>query len=164
MAKAVGRPSSYDPKYDRQAYKLCLLGATDKQIADFFGVAEQTINNWKNDYPSFLESLKKGKDKADAEIAHSLYHRAKGYQHAEDKVFCSAAGQVTIVPTIKHYAPDTTACIFWLKNRQKEDWRDRQEIAVADFPSPFELFEQAARAAGNPGWNTALTKPEEEKP
>ena len=57
----AGRPTNYKKEYDEQAYKLCLLGATDKEMADFFNVKEQTINNWKKNHPSFFESIKRGK-------------------------------------------------------------------------------------------------------
>ena len=83
----AGQPTKYDSKYAEQAYKLCLLGHTDKELADFFEVDESTINNWKNAHPEFFESIKAGKEVADAEIAVSLYHRAKGYSHPEDKIF-----------------------------------------------------------------------------
>jgi hypothetical protein len=126
---AGGRPTKYKEDYPKRAYKLCLLGATDKQLADFFEVNEDTVNKWKIDYPEFSESLRAGKDDADAVIAQSLFNRAKGYSHPEDKIF-NDDGQAMVVPTIKHYPPDTTACIFWLKNRQKANWRDRTETAL----------------------------------
>jgi DNA-binding XRE family transcriptional regulator len=123
----VGRPTKYKTEYAEQAYKLCLLGATDADMAKFFDVEEQTINNWKKDYPDFFESIKKGKIQADSEIASKLYHRAKGYEHDEDYI-TQFQGQPVIVPTVKHYPPDTTAAIFWLKNRQPDKWRDKQEV------------------------------------
>lgn len=122
-----GRLTDYKPEYDEQAYKLTLLGAIDKQLADFFDVTEQTINNWKLAHESFFESIKKGKEQADAKVAESLYHRALGYHHPEDKVF-NDGGQPMIVPTTKHYPPDPTACIFWLKNRQPAAWREKTEV------------------------------------
>lgn len=128
-AKQEGRPSKYKEEYAEQAYKLCLLGATDKELADFFKVGEKTINNWKSKVPDFLQSLKAGKDQADAVVASKLYHRAIGYEHPEDKVF-NNEGEPLVVPTIKHYAPDTTACIFWLKNRQSAKWRDKTEQEI----------------------------------
>lgn len=64
---------------------------------------------------------------ADAVIAQKLFHRAKGYEHPEDKIF-NDSGKPLVVPTVKHYPPDTTAAIFWLKNRQPKKWRDKQEI------------------------------------
>lgn len=123
----VGRPSSYRKEYAEQARKLCLLGYTDVELAAFFDVAESTINKWKNDHPDFSESLKKGKAVADGEVAAKLFHRATGYEHPEDDIR-AVDGSIVITPTIKHYPPDTTAAIFWLKNRQGKKWRDKQDI------------------------------------
>ena len=76
--KSRGRKSGYREEYAEQALKLCLLGATDKEIAEFFSVSEQTLNSWKKKFPQFLESLKKGKAVADANVASRLYSRAIG--------------------------------------------------------------------------------------
>ncbi|MDR1652247.1 MAG: hypothetical protein LBS01_01095 [Prevotellaceae bacterium] len=97
---AGGRPTRYLPEYNERAVKLCLLGSTDKAIADFFDVAESTLNKWKLEYPEFSESLKKGKLQADANVAASLYKQ-------------SIKGNVT-------------AAIFWLKTRQPDIWREKQ--------------------------------------
>lgn len=124
---AGGRPTEYREEYNEQARKLCLLGATDKELADFFEVSEVTINAWKNKHPEFLKSLKDGKLLADAEIANKLYHRAKGYQH-EDVDIKVIDGHIVMTDLVKHYPPDTTAAIFWLKNRDPKRWRDKQDI------------------------------------
>lgn len=120
----MGRPSKYQPQFAEQAVKLCRLGATDKELADFFEVTESTLNLWKQKHSEFSESLKKGKLLADAEVADALYHRAIGYEHPEDKIF-QYEGQPIIVPTIKHYPPDTGAAAMWLKNRRSQNWRNR---------------------------------------
>lgn len=122
-----GRPSDYKPAYNKQAEKLCKLGATDKELAEFFEVSEKTLNNWKKEHPNFLQSIKRGKIISDAEVADKLYQRAIGYEHKEDKIF-QYEGSPVIVPTKKIYAPDPTAAIFWLKNRQKDKWRDKQDL------------------------------------
>ena len=123
-----GCPTKYREIYNEQAYKLCLLGATDKELADFFEVEEKTINNWKIDFPEFLQSLKKGKEMADAEVADKLYKRATGYNCKATK-FATFEGQITdTMDYVEHHPPDTTAAIFWLKNRQRGKWRDKQEI------------------------------------
>jgi hypothetical protein len=123
----AGRPTSYKPEYNEQVFKLCLLGATDADIADFFEVTETTINNWKIDYPEFFESIKSGKQKADSTVAESLYKRANGYEH-EDVDIKMYEGEIIQTKLIKHYPPDTTAAIFWLKNRKPAVWRDKHEI------------------------------------
>ena len=124
----MARPTKYDEKMNQQVYKLCLLGATDKQIADFLDISESTFNEWKKLYPILSESIKKGKEIADANVASKLYHRAIGYEHPET-ITASFQGQITDkMEVVKHYAPDPTAAIFWLKNRQPKQWRDKQEI------------------------------------
>ena len=122
--------SLHKDEYDEQAYKLCLLGATDKELGDFFNVTEQTINNWKKDFPAFFESIKRGKIDADARVAQSLFKRALGYT-ANETQLAQFGGMFTdekVIP--KEVAPDTTAAIFWLKNRQPDKWRDKQEVKM----------------------------------
>lgn len=128
-----GRPTDFKKEYCEQAEKLCKLGATDKELADFFGVTEQTVNNWKNSQPKFFESIKAGKTMADANVADRLYQRAMGFEHdsEEIKVVSDGRGEgssVERVPVRKIYPPDTVAAIFWLKNRQKDKWRDKAEV------------------------------------
>jgi hypothetical protein len=125
--KKRGRPTKFTDEMLDQAFKLCLLGATDEQIANFFNVSVPTIDKWKQSKPDFLQALSAGKEQADARVAESLYNRALGYSHPEDKIF-NDNGAPLIVPTTKHYPPDTTAAIFWLKNRQKAAWRDKQDF------------------------------------
>lgn len=127
----VGRPSSYRPEFAAQAYKLCLLGATDLKLADFFGVCEKTLNEWKSHHAEFLQSMQAGKDEADAEIASALFNRAKGYSHPEDDIRTVAMGgksEIVITPTVKHYPPDTQAASLWLRNRQPKLWRDKMDL------------------------------------
>jgi hypothetical protein len=123
----MGRPSKYRREYPEQAAKLCALGATDAQLADFFSVDEKTINTWKKKHPEFLQSLKEAKDDLDAKVERGLFEKATGYSVKEEKVF-NNNGEPMIVPITKNYPPDTTAMIFWLKNRQPSKWRDKPEI------------------------------------
>lgn len=120
-----GRPSRYRDEYAEQARKLCRLGATDKEVADFFGVDVATVHRWKLKHPGFRDALKDGKSQADAEVADRLYQRACGYSHADTK-FATFEGTITDQREYtKHYPPDTIACIFWLKNRRPDLWRDK---------------------------------------
>ena len=122
-----GRPTKYKKEYDKLAYNYCLLGATDAELAVFCDVSESTINLWKLEYPSFSESIKKGKTNADANVANALYNRALGYNHREEKVF-NNNGEIVTYNTTKYYPPDTGAAMAWLKNRQPDKWRDKQEL------------------------------------
>lgn len=122
----AGRPSKYKPEFAAQAAKLCELGATDAQLADFFCVSVSTVNLWKVQHPEFSESIKVPKDQADERVEQSLYRRALGYEHDEVDIRVVANAIVT-TPIRKYYPPDSTAMIFWLKNRKSTEWRDKQE-------------------------------------
>ena len=131
MAKKNGRPTKYKEEYAKQAYGLCLLGHIDEELAVFFEVDVATIHRWKLSHPDFCDAIKEGKEIADENVVKSLYHRATGYDH-EDIYFSSHKGIVTETPYTKHYPPDPTSMIFWLKNRQKAKWRDRHEVTGKD--------------------------------
>ena len=124
-----GRPSEYRDEYAEQARKLCLLGSTDEELADFFGVVPQTIYNWQASHPEFLESIKRGKMMADAEVADRLYRRALGYEHEAVKIF-QFQGAPVEVPYTEIYPPDTQAASLWLRNRQPKKWRDKQDVEL----------------------------------
>ena len=94
---------------------LAAKGFTDVEMAQVFNVKEQTFNNWKKAHPDFFESLKNEKTKADAQVVRALYERACGYNFIDDD------GKT------KQFPPDPVSMIFWLKNRDKENWRDKQE-------------------------------------
>ncbi len=121
-----GRPTRYKKEFAEQAYKLCQLGATDNQLADFFGVSEVTINTWKKKHSEFLKSIKNSKYDFDTKIEMSLAQRAMGFSHPDVKVF-NNDGTPLVVPITKHYPPDTGACVFWLKNRKPNQWREKVE-------------------------------------
>jgi hypothetical protein len=125
--RPVGRPTLYRDDMPVIVEKLCRLGADDIEIADFFEVHVSSIYQWKLDYPVFSEAIKKGKMQSDAEVADRLYSRAMGYFH-EDVHITAYEGEVTLTPITKYYPPDTTAAIFWLKNRQKAKWRDDKNL------------------------------------
>lgn len=130
-----GRPTKYLKEYDKQVYKLCLLNATDKQIADYFNIGETTLNVWKVKYKSFRESIKDGKIRADTEVAKSLHGRAVGCSVPEDRVFHNPSAKrkkdrIIIVKGRKHFPPDTAAAFIWLKNRQ--GWTDKKDIILKD--------------------------------
>lgn len=144
---AIGRPSAFKEEYIERVHKLSLLGATDKELANFFEVSEATLNTWKKKYPAFLEAIKKGKDDADADVVKSLYRRAMGYEH-DDVDIRVVDGAVVKTPIKKYYPPETVACIFWLKNRQLGKWRDKveQDVKITTRTLAEELAELNAKS------------------
>ena len=117
-----------------QAYKLCLLNATDKDLADFFEITVETLNDWKLKFPSFSLSIKEGKEEADMKVGHALFQRAVGYTHkaVEIKVVSKegkhSGSEVVHVPVEKHYPPEIRAIQFWLMNRRRKEWTASPEV------------------------------------
>lgn len=153
-----GRPSKYNTKYNTQAYKLCLLGATDQELADFFEVNIDTIHEWKHSKKGFSDSVKKGKIIADADVAKSFHKRAVGYAYTEETfeklgnkemLEVTSEGDMISVETYKkkivtkEMPPDPGAALNWLKNRQPDKWRDKKEVGhsgginITDEPITF---------------------------
>lgn len=128
MAKG-GHPTDYRAEFVEQARKLCILGATDIDLADFFGVSDRTIYRWQTQFPEFCQALKAGKAEADDRVERSLYHKAVGYEFEAVKIFMPANASAPVyAPYRERIAPDTTAAIFWLKNRRPELWRDVSKV------------------------------------
>lgn len=125
--KPHGRPTKYKQEYDDMAYKMALLGITDQQMADCFGVGLATFYRWQDAHITFRESVIRGKVPADSTVAASLYHRANGYSHPEIDIKV-INGEIVKTEITKHYPPDTAAAFIWLKNRQPKHWRDKMEI------------------------------------
>ena len=122
-----GRPTDFKPEYVKQAAKLCALGATDYELADFFGVDTRTIYRWRNTHDDFCHAVTCGKEKADERVARALFNRAVGYTFESEKVF-QFQGDVVRAPTVEHVPPDPSAAKLWLVNRRPDEWREKQEI------------------------------------
>lgn len=123
---AGGRPTKYKEEYCKIAKKMCELGATENDIADAIDVDYSTITRWKHKHPEFCTSLKVGRDPADDRVEASLYKKATGYYIDSVKIF-QFQGEELIVPFKEYVHPDTTAGIFWLKNRRPEQYRANPE-------------------------------------
>lgn len=129
MPAETGRPSLYLPEYAEAARKQCEEGATDQELADYFEVSVRTLYRWKNTFPEFCQALKAAKAPADERVERSLFERAIGYERDEVDIRV-VGGEVVQTPIRKFYPPDTTAAIFWLKNRKPDLWRDKTETAL----------------------------------
>lgn len=145
-AEGKDGPTKYNKEYDELAYKYCLLGATDSQLADFFEVTETTINNWKISHPSFFESIRAGKDYADIKVAKSLYDSCNGAVVKKQKVekiknIDPKTGKifetVEVVDYFEQMPSDVNAIKFWLTNRQKNRWKNRQATDITTDGKPI---------------------------
>jgi hypothetical protein len=143
-----GRPTKYKAEYKDKAYDYALLGLNDKQIAGLLHVDEATLNRWKLAHPDFCESLKAGREIADAQVVKSLYQRATGYTVKETKRQKGDDGEEVETTTEKELPPDTGAMALWLKNRRPSEWRDRQEVINRNVNIEIDASDpQAASAA-----------------
>ena len=111
-------------------------GLTQQQIADNLGINVDTLIEYKKKYPDFSEALKKGKEVIDIEVENALLKRALGYNYEE----ITYENGVETKRVTKQVAPDTTAQIFWLKNRKKHDWRDKVEVEKAESIQKIEII------------------------
>ena len=109
-------------------------GLTEEQIAEKIGISRSTLSSWKEKYSDILDSLKRGKEIIDRQVENALLKRALGYEYDEttkEAVKDPNTGEINMKTTKivrKQVIPDTTAQIFWLKNRKPDKWRDKQEI------------------------------------
>lgn len=134
----MARPSKYKAEYAEQVKKLCDLGATDVQLADFFGVALSTLNLWKLKHPKFSESLKIGKEIPDNKVEMALYQRAIGYSHPDTDIRV-IDGEIVQTELVKHYPPDTRAALAWLYNRKGENWHPLPQTPESEEVPPTEI-------------------------
>lgn len=135
--KGSGRGGSlYKPRFHpKMVYKYALLGLTEQQIAGAFEVTHATIDNWKSKHEAFRRNLMKGKDEADAKVAHGLYQRAVGYSHPDVHI-SNYKGMITETEVTKHYPPDTTAAVKWLGIRTRNNPNPFCEVNKFEFSGP----------------------------
>lgn len=103
-------------------------GLTDEQIAKNIGISRSTLNEWKKKYSDISDTLKRGKEVIDRQVENSLLKRALGYEYEEVSEKFEYGVLTERKVTKKQVVPDTTAQIFWLKNRKPEEWRDKREV------------------------------------
>ena len=149
-----GKPK-WHPSFIGIAREISKHGLTDEEIAAAFSVTERTITRWKKEHPPFASALKRGKDTPNKKVERSLFERALGYSHPDTDIRV-VNGTIVKTPIVKHYPPDTTAAIYWTKNRDPKRWRDKTEVvpqnpdgtAMNTVPPFVHLILPAGRAAG----------------
>lgn len=125
-----------------------LLGLTQEEIAHHFDVSFSKFRGMIARHPELKEAIKRASE-ADANVSASLYQRACGYSHPEEKIFCTKDGDIVTYDTIKHYPPSEVAGMMWLSNRQRHLWKNQQSMDHTNSDGSFGAFTQATKAVGN---------------
>jgi hypothetical protein len=146
-----GQPTLYKSEYNELAHNYCLLGATNEVLAGFFDVAPRTVDNWIATHPDFADAVRKGRAQADAVVVRALFDRATGFSHKVTRTTLYQGKEHTITNTVS-YPPDTQACMFWLRNRQRQYWQAKPEPmpeVVIDDIALLDAAGERARHAGD---------------
>ncbi len=159
----MARPTKYNERFVDEAGILCEeLGADDKALARFFKVSRSTINLWKHDHPEFSDSIKKGKDFYDSHVVErSLLKRALGYsvkERVRERQIKPGQASTDEEPlefemvltkeVTKHIPGEVTACIFWLKNRRPDRWRDKSEVGLTSLEELLAFMSKERKPRG----------------
>ena len=129
----AGAPSKYvklkmGDKLD-EVGKLCMLGLTMEQLADYYEVHKDTIYEWQKVYPEFSDAIKSNTVLADVEVAKSTFKKATGFEYEEEESVI-IKGVLKTIKVKKYAKPDTMAAMFWLQNRQPENWKNKKHHQV----------------------------------
>lgn len=145
---AAGRPTKYNKDHHPKLVKLCcMLGMVDKDIAEFLEISEATLNNWKNKYSEFLESMSEGKSGVDDQVEAALLKKALGYEYDDEKPFQFQGGEVKVTYK-KIVEPDYNSIRLWLLNRRPEKWREKVHIEDdTDFSRQLEKLDAIRKKA-----------------
>ncbi|MEO1658260.1 MAG: helix-turn-helix domain-containing protein [Pseudomonadota bacterium] len=158
----AGEWSKYDPDtHPQQAAKLCELGATDQELADFFEVHVSTIYRWRNQYAPFCEAVTRGKEHADERVVRSLFQRAVGYEHGAVKIFMPQGAKAPVYAGYKEHVPaDVGAAMNWLTNRQPKNWKSKQSHEhTGNDGGPIEVQTQRIVRRAVPANSSTETQP-----
>ncbi len=121
-----GRPAVYSEDIDENVRRLCLLGLSDTEIAEYLQISRKTMWDWDNAHPTFVNARAEGRVKADAKVASALHDRALGINYKEQQPVKLRIGQfedkVELVEVDRYIPPDTHAAALWLSNRQRGRW------------------------------------------
>ena len=133
----AGRKPRYEDIDLNEIIGLFAEGQTNEQVGKNIGVSHTTWAIWKNEHPELVEAIKRGQKLAIQKVENALFLRATGQvEIAEDKIF-QYEGSPVVVPTVKRFPPDPVSMIFFLKNRNPEEWKDKQEVELT---KPIEVI------------------------
>ena len=150
----AGRPTLYQSEFAEIARQACAEGATNLALATRLGVARGTIDNWIATVPEFGEAVREGRAVADDAVVAALYARATGFKQPATKFF-HYHGETKREEHTMHLPPDTHACIFWLRNRRPEEWREKRDPEPEARDDPDEGWEERLAAASERARNVA---------
>jgi hypothetical protein len=142
---AIGRPSHFDSQLCEQAHNYCLLGATNDELAEFFHVSPRTIDRWIAERADFGDAVRSGRVVADARVARGLYGRAVGYDRTVERM-AVVAGELKPVTNTIHYPANVQACMFWLRNRRRQTWRDTPNDSRSNTVDDLALLDAAGES------------------
>jgi hypothetical protein len=125
--KKVGRPTKFNEIISEKILEYAEQGKTEEEIAKLVGINPRTIWYWKNQNQSFYLALKESKSIADDLVEASLFRKAVGYQ----KPVVHITKDDRMIEFVEDVPPDTTAAIFWMKNRRPDEWREKHEVEVS---------------------------------
>lgn len=148
MSNKGGRPQkiTFDDALLSCIAALSKSGKTNNEIAAILGISKDTLYRYKKNHVGFSDSLKTGKEVANSTVEQSLFSRAVGYSTEEVKLFQDPkTGKIKEHTYIKHYPPDPTSMIFWLKNCAPQDWRDKIEHEHGGGKNPISLAYDATQ-------------------
>lgn len=166
-----GQPTKYQPGLGEQVRRMYLLGLSDDEVAAYLGIALSRLFEWDARYPEFKESRARGKLLADADMAHSLYERGRGFTRKAVKIIPGPAGSAPIYAEYdEYYPPDANSAFFWLKNRQGDRWKEKWETTntnvnvdiVMDPEARRKRIAELSKKLGPVIEGTVVEKPDEE--
>lgn len=136
----MAAPNKYETNVEPRLFEIenwFKEGLIEKEISKRLEISQSSLDNYKRDYPELKKALKDGKDVADFRVENALYKRAMGYKYTEitkERKFDKENNRYEVVVTKeveREVAADPTSMIFWLKNRKKAQWRDKQDLSIS---------------------------------
>ena len=130
--RGKGRPTKLTHDTRISIMQLARAGKTNEEMAAIVGIAEKTFYQWKNNNEDFCKVLENNKAAADKMVEAAVFQRAMGYTIEEEKIHFDQFGDVSRATTHKHYPSDPTSANFWLTNRNKKKWKNKQEVELGE--------------------------------